>query len=758
MYGDRSDTPLSLSEDPYSGVVREFMGPELGDDFMLRLTLRTLLAYLDDTLSPSQAREIGQQIAEEPSINDLVTRIRNVMRRRRLLAESPDPDHADVDPNDVAEYLDSVLSPSRVAELEKRVLENDLDLAEVASVHQILSLVLGKPAEISSSAKERAYSLIKGRAKTHALLEPIGPKKTSSEPSTVEPIGSFNSGTASAPANRFGTSLVVLTLLVMLGVAVYYTVTNPHERPLPPVPGPAGEMASAKPQGGTEPNLGADQTKELSDSPPNQTDTALPAAPGPGVVQENGKQDVPLPKDELDAVPEIDNVTPKPATALAESPSDNEPIIPPIVPSADDKEKMAESEPDAKETEVAKSDLKPSPVEEKPTESADEKSPAATADIDSFVPVGTYASPTGMLLRKSSKGWERMQPQSQIFAGDLIADPPPGRSKIEFPTGLVLEMYSKSRVGLAFDPSFDLVCVNPDGQLIFTSGKDPVHLKLTINGVDWVLDLKNRATKVSIESNVLIPARLDSKKPAEWRVVINTFAGDAELSRDSQSKEIKSGREVVLISDQSGLGEVTEAPIPAWVNVPIEPSTDRLINRLSDEVPLGPGPTARFRELVEDNNKEMRLMAVGALASMGEIDALVDFLRHPKYAPVRAACFESLRKYARDGAGDLKQVQESLTRMYKPDVAGGLLELIVGYPDSKQWNVVHFKRLIERLDAEELTVREAAITNLNELTGKTFNYSADAASAQRRTAIGRWNKWMESQTDATLGELKPSKT
>jgi len=727
---------------------------------MLRLTLRTLLAYLDDTLSPSQAREIGQQIAEEPSINDLVTRIRNVMRRRRLLADSPDPDHADVDPNDVAEYLDSVLSPNRVTELEKRVLENDLDLAEVASVHQILSLVLGKPAEISSTAKDRAYGLIKGRPKSHALLEPIGPKKTSADPTPVEPMGSFNGSTASAPTSRFGTSLVVLTLLVMLGVAVYFTVTNPHERPLPPVPG-AGELASAMPNE-TLPSAPANEaTHEKNADSTKETAAPVPAAPAPNAGNANGNPQVPLPKDELDAVPEIDNVTPKPTATVTESPNNNDPIIPPIVPSSEDKEKMQEPKPEEetkvaeKETEIAKSDLKPATPVEKPADATDEKSPA---DIDNFVPVGTYTSPTGMLLRKSAKGWERLQPQSQVFAGDVIADPPPGRSKIEFPTGLVIEMYSKSRLGFAFDPSFDVACVNPDGQFILTSGKDPVHLKLSMNGIDWVLDLKNRGTKVSIDSNVLLPARLDSKKPAEWRIVINAFAGDAELSRDSQTKELKAGREVALISDQSGLGELTDAPIPAWVNVPIEPVTERLINRMSDEVPLGPGPTARFRELVEDNNKEMRLLAVGGLASMEEVDALVDFLRHPKYTPVRTACFESLRKCAREGGNELKQVQESLTRMYRPDVASELLELIIGYPDSKQWNVVHFKRLIERLDAEELTVREAAITNLYELTGKTFNYSADAASAQRRTAIGRWNKWMESQSDATLKALSPSKS
>ena len=44
----------------------------------MRLTLRTLLAWLDDTLPPIQVREIGRQVSESPYAQELVERIHRV--------------------------------------------------------------------------------------------------------------------------------------------------------------------------------------------------------------------------------------------------------------------------------------------------------------------------------------------------------------------------------------------------------------------------------------------------------------------------------------------------------------------------------------------------------------------------------------------------------------------------------------------------------------------------------------------------------
>ena len=78
----------------------------------MRLTLRTLLAWLDDTLSPAEVREIGNQVAESPFAQELKERIHRVTRQRRLTVPPSDGPEA-TDPNLVAGYLDNELPRSR---------------------------------------------------------------------------------------------------------------------------------------------------------------------------------------------------------------------------------------------------------------------------------------------------------------------------------------------------------------------------------------------------------------------------------------------------------------------------------------------------------------------------------------------------------------------------------------------------------------------------------------------------------------------
>jgi hypothetical protein len=120
-----------------------------------RLTLRVLLDYLDDTLKPADARDVGQQILESPVVGELISRIKRVTYRPSLPKISQDKlqkgdttHEFALTANDVAEYLDTELPAERVADFERNCLARDETLAEVASVHQILSM--GSMSQVAS--------------------------------------------------------------------------------------------------------------------------------------------------------------------------------------------------------------------------------------------------------------------------------------------------------------------------------------------------------------------------------------------------------------------------------------------------------------------------------------------------------------------------------------------------------------------------------------------------------------------------------
>jgi len=68
----------------------------------VRLTLRTLLAYLDDTLEPTQAKIIGLKVADSEQARELMDHIKQVTRRRRIAAP-PASGASKIDPNTIAD-------------------------------------------------------------------------------------------------------------------------------------------------------------------------------------------------------------------------------------------------------------------------------------------------------------------------------------------------------------------------------------------------------------------------------------------------------------------------------------------------------------------------------------------------------------------------------------------------------------------------------------------------------------------------------
>lgn len=169
----------------------------------MRLTLRTLLAYLDNTLSPADAEVLRNKLTESGFATALVARIRKTISRPDLGAAPPTAVDPVNDANAVSEYLDSTMSAEQIAEIERATLESDQRLAETAACHQILTMVLGQPAVVSEPLRRRVHSL--GDASiTHEQTATPSP---SSSPSAIEPLGRTDSGVSDAPSRILGAEI-----------------------------------------------------------------------------------------------------------------------------------------------------------------------------------------------------------------------------------------------------------------------------------------------------------------------------------------------------------------------------------------------------------------------------------------------------------------------------------------------------------------------------------------------------------------------
>jgi hypothetical protein len=203
----------------------------------MRLTLRTLLAYLDDILDPADKDELAQKIESSDFAEDLVHRTRDTVRRLRLSAPQLIGTGMGLDPNSVAEYLDNVLPPDAVGDYERICLESDVHLAEAAACHHVLTMVLGEPADVDPLARQRMYSIATEAAERkrvrveppHVVRAASPSPIAASAPATVPAAHQTTAATMEIPDYlrtgawwRSRVALVAIAALLIIGIAIFW--------------------------------------------------------------------------------------------------------------------------------------------------------------------------------------------------------------------------------------------------------------------------------------------------------------------------------------------------------------------------------------------------------------------------------------------------------------------------------------------------------------------------------------------------------
>jgi len=585
----------------------------------LRLTLRTLLAYLDDTLDSSQIKDIGQRVNESDNAQELIARIKQVTRRRRLTVP-PSGGPGSIDPNDVAEYLDNSLSAEQIAEVEKTALESDVHLAEIAACHQILTLVLGEPALVPPTAKKRMYALVQGK-------EAIPAGKTQPAKKTVSRVPDEDGIGLSGAWLRWVLPLAGVLLVVALGLAIYQILpdSNRDNR---------RAEQTEKDKDSDKDKAGSGMVVEPADKGKKKEETPIVKGPVGTTPVETKDKDKDKDKDK-----EKDLIEVNPAVAERSQPPSKQRV------SAGHYLGTAEKLPTAL---VVKTEGK---------ENWQRLNPTTRPLVYTTEPLVTLPGFVSLIRTRSGV--------DVLMRGNLR----------EFSVTDLMPLMQESAVVLHANDKFDLDLTLQRGRIFLANRKTtgPARIRLRFEEEVWDLTLASRGDEVGVDLfrdySPLINYRKGEPPRAQCHVAI--LRGKIEVKVDAyhtHNVEADPPKWKRMVWDSftrtSGpFGEDKESP--AWNKAP--PSPEALPDRqrllrdmqvaLKDLEALlsaaGKPVEVALREMLEKPDPIAQQLAIYCLAATDDVVKVVTMLgdEEPQHWPAREAAFFALRRWVSRGPG-----------------------------------------------------------------------------------------------------------
>jgi len=752
----------------------------------MRLTLRTLLAYMDDILEPQQAKEIGEKIAQSDFAATLSHRIKDVLRRRRITAPDIAGPGSGIDPNTVAEYLDNTMSPQAVAEIERIFMESDVHLAEVAASHQILTLVLGEPVDVPPESRERMYALGPDAAaedtpaETKAKDASNGSRKirlgrkasAATVPAETQPAASFSESLPPQLRRKpFWKRLFPYAVVVVLaGAFIGVVMTDPSlfsgfvtdDEPETKKPG-AGQLADADGKKTSAP-------KTVQPSPEKKTsvkkDSQLVAKNSP-----KGKT-FPLPNvpKGLNPPPPPDKKEPANGT---KQPAGKKPGIvdpnPPVVIA-----KVPKGAPQPKQNPPAKKGaVQPPKPKAKP--------------VAGPAPPMQYQLPTGkgMLLRYDGKrkDWLIMAPRSVVHPGDTLASPAPFDSFLEIGEGRCRAVLQGGTAAGILGPhavapfGFDvrrgrIVLKTPPLSEPPEKKQPGLAVGLKIRGELYRLELLTPGTVCGIDIQPVIPHEFEQDFGRD--VVtggIYVGVGSVQLSRGGETIAVidaadtakgmvgKAGWISLKPSDREMKSDKTKAvveavAVPDWLTAEVRPrsvSVERFSTLYLKEFERD-GTTSdgqvrismrdNLTAIVRDRRALVSEFAVRALSVTETYPELVRALAIAPHEESRRAAIEGLRAWLPGDPENGKRLRKELRLVFTEEEADIIYRLLWGYDKNDLQDEATSRQLVEWMNHNHIAVRELAFLHVFRLTGRRDGYRPNLVPSQRVLAVNRWQMYV----------------
>jgi hypothetical protein len=676
----------------------------------MRLTLRTLLSYLDDVLPPTEIKQIGQKVAESDAAQELIARIKQVTRRRRLTTP-PATGPNFFDPNVVADYLDNELNAEQVAEVEKACLESDVHLAEIAACHQILTLVLGEPALVPPTARQRMYGLVKGReaipfrkaaAAIGAGIADTDGLDSDADETLLLGLPFYRRGGSWV---RWALPLAAVLLLVTLGIALWQALPTKKEV-ADKGAGPA-KPENRKEVGGTNvgnqgtPEAGkgggaAQETTKPGSGTPANTDTGTANAGG-SKTGDSGKTTTPQGGSDS---------TGNTGTAGGAGPG-----TPPVNAANPNQPSMERRE------------------------------------------VGTYlGEPSPSVLVRHLKDrdrWERLPPGGRIATGERLVSLPGYASTLRLNSGAHVLLrgslpqfalnphmvhLSAAAVTLHYNPDFDLDLTLDRGRIFLSNHKSPdkgpARIRLRISQEIWDLTLTEPDTEVGVELVRLYTPQIDYQSGEEplAQAFLCMLRGKAVLRENNYHEfpnlEAPPGAALIAWNNKGrGIGGPfrLEKPVPAWGKTPpafeeakeMEAALRELSKRMS-----GQSPEAIIHEFVASQVPSQRLLGITCLSAIDDVPKLIDVLdkdADPGHVKERQEAIVGLRRWIGRGTEYTRKLYDKATNTgflkdkgFSPGEAQIVLDLLHDFSPAKARQPETYELLAVYLLRDKQAIRQLA--------------------------------------------------
>lgn len=724
---------------------------------MPQLSLKTILAYLDDALEARVLREVGEEIARSPELQELVSRIHRVTRRRSALGEG-EPAEEPVPATVLAQYLEGNLPPEQAAELERQCLESDALLAEVAACHQLLHGGLRlDPSRIPPSAYQRMYGLLEGEGsarQTHPVM--VARRADTSRERAIlrDEEQALLLGLPTIASGPWSRRLVPLAVAVVLlcGLVISLFFALVRSTVVSTVP---GEMAKVPVH---ESSTGAKPAEPSATNPPTPQPDFVPDA------QQSRRL-----AGWLMLLPTLigqGSLCPGCLTSLLVSELELESIASPL---PEKQGRVSETPADI----VVLPGAERLPQECVPREVSDLFGGVGPPVTDGR-PLATLAA-TGvgetLLWWWSADGKQAglVKPQERLLAGIRLQVWPGYRASLRLDSGVQVELVGNVPE-IYPEPTLDSVCqlLTPQppyhadlllerGWFVITGRKEgPTRLRLRIADEVWDMYLPPGAPRVLVS----VQKRLQrGQEPLRSQLAREFWTLESGLAwrrttalGDSQTRSVFWRSHVLadLLDPELPQPAPVVVPIaqpPLWLDRPAKlPPVlrDGLLNfqravyqRAVENLaqPLAGARQALIEELDSNQRFEARL-AVFALAASDQLDELLRVLDNRPQADIRHATREALHFWLGqypDRANHLLELADRQFR-YTPDEARLLLGLLRGYP-AAELNVAELLLQI-MLNGNRPALRYLAWANFRELyPNLKDNYSPDAGREAREKAV-----------------------